>query len=1045
MNYREGDLQWQSTTKEISARVGYNIIESVSNLYESNDEGTRDLSYSRDTRIGNTGQMGSYIYRLDTNTADYINPCVGCLTWYEEDLASTYNYSAASVCPCTKPQAARDINFRKCVFPRGSDTDFSSSSYSSVQCYQSSTDIDEGYRCTYISNALVTEYQSLWESSNFVSVLIPNNRNSLYDDWKRDDVFPREMCCMMTSGLLGEYYCNLYQERRPQITSCDGYYPPTAGQGDGDPHFQTIDGKEYTFNGLGEYIILQYNDGNPFTVQMRTGRAFKNGVPINSGTVFTGVAASQGRTEMSLILNDERTALLLSINGTAVNISTLLTDGYVSSDPTFTMRIDDEEVSTVDDLRIIAIFNLPDYPSSGINARFTNGLLSSQVFIAREYATSGAANGLLGLINGDATDDFQFQNGTILMDTIEGNLTEEQIFEFGQSWMTTAAESIFEYYDRDWAYYNDPSFVPQFFSSLEAADPVLAEQARATCGNNTACIFDTLAVDALLGLHTLNSQNSFEAVLHDLDNFPPNITSVVENSVTNALAESDMGVLRVTVGQPVSLQITALDPNEGDVIQFSLEGSVPNATIDSVTGVFEWTPQSIEDSSQRIVIVAGDSTGANALLIYKVKICECFNGGTCQFNTEASNQDLNNNGFAVVICDCTAGWTGDHCDIDFNPCDGYCYDQVLCTDNLPPSLDAICGPCPSYLTGDGRQCTNIDECANATLNECDQMCTDKLDGYDCSCNDGYILHPDQRGCIDIDECRNETTHACRNNSLCNNIIGSYECYCEDGFSPITNDNTNCEDIDECSDMSSCDPQATCENNIGSFLCTCNEGYFGNGTTCSDVNECLDPLANDCAIEASCINEVGGFSCTCDDGWTGNGTFCDNINECSNNMDDCSNNAMCMDNPGSYACICNDGFIGNGRECFDIDECASGLDNCTSMDQCLNTNGSFVCRCLDGYAFDAQGSDCEDINECNDDPGCDLNAACMNTDGSFICSCENGYEGNGTFCQDINECDLGTHNCQQMCVNDVPGFNCTCFEGFQLENDGTCQGQFVKGY
>ncbi|XP_063971397.1 fibrillin-2-like isoform X3 [Lytechinus pictus] len=1037
MNYREGDLQWQSTTKEISARVGYNIIESVSNLYESNDEGTRDLSYSRDTRIGNTGQMGSYIYRLDTNTADYINPCVGCLTWYEEDLANTYNYSTASVCPCTRPQAARDINFRKCVFPRGRDTDFSSSSYGSVQCYQSSTDIDEGYRCTYISKALVTEYQSLWESSNFVAVLIPNNRNPLYDDWKREDVFPREMCCMMTSGLQGEYYCNLYQERRPQITSCDGYNPPTAGQGEGDPHFQTIDGKKYTFNGLGEYKILRYTDGNPFTVQMRTGRAFKNGVPINSGTVFTGVAATQGRTEMSLILNDERTAVLLSINGTAVNISTLLTDGYVSSDPTFTIRIDDEEVSTVDDLRIIAIFNVPDYPSSGIYARFTNGLLSSQVFIAREYATSGTANGLLGLINGDATDDFQFQNETILMDTIEGNLTEEQIFEFGQSWMTTAAESIFEYYDRDWAYYNDPSFVPQFFSSLEAADPVLAEQARATCGNNTACIFDTLAVDALLGLHTLNSENSFEAVLHDLDNFPPNITSVVENTLTEALAESDIGVLHVTVGQLVSLQITASDPNEGDVIQFSLEHSVPNATIDNETGVFEWTPQSIEDTSQRIVIVAGDSTGANALLIYKVKICECFNEGTCQFNTEATNQDLNNNGFAVVICECTAGWTGDHCDIDFNPCDGYCYDQVLCTDNLPPALDAICGPCPSHLTGDGRQCTNIDECANNTLNECDQMCTDKLDGYDCSCNDGYILHPDQRGCIDIDECRNVTTHACRNNSRCNNIMGSFECYCEDGFSPITNDNTNCEDIDECSDMSSCDPQATCTNNIGSFLCTCNEGYFGNGTTCSDVNECLDPLANDCAIEASCTNEVGGFSCTCDDGWSGNGTFCDNIDECSNSMDDCSNDAACMDNNGSYVCICNDGYIGNGRECFDIDECATEQDNCTTLAQCLNTNGSFVCECLDGYGFDVQGIECEDINECEGVPGCDPDASCMNTNGSFICSCDNGYEGNGTFCQDINECDLGTHECQQMCVNDIPGFNCTCFEGFQLENDGTC--------
>ena len=40
------------------------------------------------------------------------------------------------------------------------------------------------------------------------------------------------------------------------------------------------------------------------------------------------------------------------------------------------------------------------------------------------------------------------------------------------------------------------------------------------------------------------------------------------------------------------------------------------------------------------------------------------------------------------------------------------------------------------------------------------------------------------------------------------------------------------DIDECAEQSPCDPSATCTNTPGSYSCSCDEGYTGNGTTCS---------------------------------------------------------------------------------------------------------------------------------------------------------------------------------------------------------------------
>ena len=42
----------------------------------------------------------------------------------------------------------------------------------------------------------------------------------------------------------------------------------------GDPHFETLDGVSYTFNGLGEFTLITVNDdqGQFFTVQGRTER-----------------------------------------------------------------------------------------------------------------------------------------------------------------------------------------------------------------------------------------------------------------------------------------------------------------------------------------------------------------------------------------------------------------------------------------------------------------------------------------------------------------------------------------------------------------------------------------------------------------------------------------------------------------------------------------------------------------------------------------------------------------------------------------------------
>jgi hypothetical protein len=73
--------------------------------------------------------------------------------------------------------------------------------------------------------------------------------------------------------------------------------------------------------------------------------------------------------------------------------------------------------------------------------------------------------------------------------------------------------------------------------------------------------------------------------------------------------------------------------------------------------------------------------------------------------------------------------------------------------------------------------------------------------------------------------------------------------------------------------SPCDPNASCVDSPGGgFTCTCNTGFTGDGTTCTDVDECAAG-SNPCDVNATCTNEPGSFSCACNPGYAGNGFTC----------------------------------------------------------------------------------------------------------------------------------------------------------------------------
>ena len=88
-------------------------------------------------------------------------------------------------------------------------------------------------------------------------------------------------------------------------------------------------------------------------------------------------------------------------------------------------------------------------------------------------------------------------------------------------------------------------------------------------------------------------------------------------------------------------------------------------------------------------------------------------------------------------------------------------------------------------------------------------------------------------------------------------------------------------------------------------------------------------------------------------------------------------------------VCNDSTL---NDCHDDSVCTDTF----------NSSDPFKCSCKIGYT--GNGTYCEDVDECQSLDSCHDNATCTNTKGSFNCTCDDGYHGNGSNCS--GECEIG---------------------------------------
>jgi hypothetical protein len=657
------------------------------------------------------------------------------------------------------------------------------------------------------------------------------------------DVQIYQTCCINSTK-----YCNTFLDERP-ISRCNDYAGPAQALMWGDPHFFSVDGLAFTFNGIGEYTMTKTRSGS-YVFQARTAQYVDTAGTVYSASAFVAFAArEQSSSTVEVSLNSAKNGLILVLDGQQKTVGSMQSNSS---------------------LYIVQT-------STTINVTFPSGWTLNFAIAGRflsvvqtlPFSAWNNTLGLLGVYDGVSNNDLTAPNGTVLPPTSDLATIH---YSFGQKWQISASESLFTYAaGQSTSTYSQPSFVPLFDNPCKtSADDSMAKQ---LCGISANCYYDYCVTgDSVLATATLASETSYYTNRQILQTTAP-ILSIVE--LQDSFQRLGYYVINVTVSQLVTFTIRATTLNAVSV-QFIMAGNVSSqatASLDATTGVFSWTPTSTDpvDISFRAI----DSNGAvSSILQVFVRICNgCSNHGTCNFilTKPLGGGTL----YQSVDCICDVGWnnTGGQCADPYNACElSPCgaNNSAGCVPNSPAVQKATgkthyCLNCsqPGFGVESVSQfCTDIDECSTTTTSRCTQICTNTQGSYYCTCRTGYQLFSNYN-CTDIDECSLPSgAPLCQ--QTCVNTLGSYTCACQPGYQ-LTSNNVNCQDINEClNSPAPCTTNQQCTNTQGSYVCQCQAGYrLLTDGSCQDINECLNSPA---PCGQQCTNTQGSYVCQCQSGF-----------------------------------------------------------------------------------------------------------------------------------------------------------------------------------
>ncbi|CAF1153616.1 unnamed protein product [Adineta steineri] len=330
------------------------------------------------------------------------------------------------------------------------------------------------------------------------------------------DFLPYFSCCGISTEVLGT--CTQYMRYRPAGT-CVNLIPLPPVTVNGDPHFSTLDGNSYTFNGHGEYSLLRSLDGQ-FEIQVRLAQL------VNASGSSTSTSTTESGTVISaFVIQNEDQPQFTPLS----EPDELLSSSLIYSD-------DHQLILRQRDANSYSI----SYGESGLQfivyLRPQFDFLDFVSIIPSTFKDKKKFQGILGGFDGLA-----YANGT----NVSTSLNDDQaLFTYGESWRTTSDSSLFYYRFQDsHAEHQDLNYRPMFKQDLfqKYANTDRYHMAEEVCRNMTheqQCMFDVLITnDATMG----QMHEKYEMNIQLLDEYIELVTIDIEISeLTTSTSNSEI-------------------------------------------------------------------------------------------------------------------------------------------------------------------------------------------------------------------------------------------------------------------------------------------------------------------------------------------------------------------------------------------------------------------------------------------------------------------------------------------------------------------------
>ncbi|KAI4888646.1 hypothetical protein NFI96_027076 [Prochilodus magdalenae] len=332
---------------------------------------------------------------------------------------------------------------------------------------------------------------------------------------------------------------------------------------------------------------------------------------------------------------------------------------------------------------------------------------------------------------------------------------------------------------------------------MSSASPGTLARLQQTCQGSMQCVHDILATDNTgLGLQTLQDQQKVQNLAITFGSMPPIVSEPI--------------VIRCKVNSTVRVQFLAQDANR-DAFSFSLlYPRPPQATIGSGDGVLVWTPLNIQPVL--LTVQVSDYT-SSSLLSPVLQLCNCLNGGSCQYQSVAENHLQGKFQRQRLV----GGQTPSK-----NKGDNMEYKTTRANERHLGR-----GGARNRLWGVYAQ-----QVSAAGTVEIEQTCVKANPAFlelTASVKESQTASPVERAPLPLwstkfpsllstDFCLPPFPPPCHKMANCNSTGYNYTCSCKPGF---TGDGQECTDIDECENPAAC-PNAKyeCVNTPGSSYCSC---------------------------------------------------------------------------------------------------------------------------------------------------------------------------------------------------------------------------------